>query len=177
MQQAAYDDIRVMGTPGGPGSFLYGKPKKPAIVKLIWPIDKVYITQVFGANPAFYKPLKGHDGIDLRTRFWDSPLARRYIVAAADGQVEVRNSGKEGYGLHIRIRHDDGSLTIYGHLSKVYVPGWTRVKQGDRIGLTGNTGKSTAPHFHFELRPPNADPNNGYAGAIDPLPYLPPIPK
>lgn len=146
--------------------------------KLIWPLDKIYITQVFGVNPKAYAKygMKGHNGIDLRTRFIDSPLARRYVVAADDGWCEVRYD-KKGYGTHIRIHHPDGSLTIYGHLTKVYVQANQNVKRGDRIALTGNTGDSTGPHLHFEYRPPKPNQNNGYAGAIDPLPLLPPITK
>ena len=145
--------------------------------KLSWPLDKVHITQVFGDNPQIYAKfgLKGHDGIDLRTRFIDSPLGRRYVTAAQDGTCEVRLDGASGYGNHIRIHGTDGSLTIYGHLTKSYVYSGQVVKRGDRIGLTGNTGFSSGPHLHFEYRPSNCDTQNGYAGAIDPLPLLPPI--
>lgn len=145
--------------------------------KYIWPIDKIFITQSFGVNPSIYARfgLKGHDGIDLRTRFLDSPLGRRIVMASADGWCEVRLNGASGYGNHVRIHHSDGSITIYGHLSKVDVFQKQIVKQGQRIGITGSSGFSSGPHLHFEYRPPNCDVKNGYAGAINPIPLLPKI--
>jgi murein DD-endopeptidase MepM/ murein hydrolase activator NlpD len=119
--------------------------------------------------------LKGHDGIDCRTRFVDSPLGHRYITAAADGECEVRLDGASGYGNHVRIHHPDGSLTIYGHLDKAYVWNKEKVLAGQRIGLSDNSGFSSGPHLHFEYRPPNCDVHNGYAGAVDPLPFMVPL--
>lgn len=147
--------------------------------KLIWPLDKVFITQPFGANPQIYEQfhLKGHDGIDLRTRYIDSPLGHRFVMAAAAGVVETVRFDHSGYGTHIRIRHLDGSLTIYGHLFKVLKKVGDKVGAGEDIGITDNTGFSSGPHLHFEYRPANCDVNNGYAGAVDPRPFLPPIPK
>lgn len=145
-------------------------------MKLIKPLDKWYITQHFGGNPKMYAKygLKGHNGIDLRVKFIDSPLGRRYIVAAADGVVEIVRADAVGYGTHIRLRHADGSMTIYAHLTKSYVSKGQTVKGGERIGLTGNTGDSTAAHLHFEYRPAGWEKNtkNGYAGAVDPLPFF-----
>lgn len=177
LQRAAYDDIRVFTEEGSRGSFLYGKKKPQAAFKLAWPLDKVFITQGFGLNPKAYAiyGMKGHDGIDLRTRFIDSPLAHREVTAAAPGICEVRDQGKKGYGLHVRIKHQDGSTTIYGHLSKVYVQSGKAVTTGIILGLTGNTGASTGPHLHFEYRPAGEPSTNGYGGAVDPTPFLPPI--
>lgn len=177
-QREAYEDIKVY-TDGSRTSFLYGKKraeeKKP--VKLAWPIDKIFITQYFGGNKHIYKQfgLAGHNGLDFRVRFIDSPLGRRYVTASLDGICEVRNQGKAGYGLHVRITHQDGSKTIYGHLTKAYVKTGQKVATGERIGLTGSTGFSTGPHLHMEYRPAGEPSTNGYAGAVDPLPFLPPI--
>lgn len=147
----------------------------------IWPVDKVYITQGFGLNPQMYAKYgwKGHNGLDFRVRFADSPLGRRYIMAVADGIVEVTRADAGGYGTHIRIRHRDGSMTIYGHLTKSYVSQKQLVKQGERIGLSGNTGASTGAHLHWEYRPPGWErkTRNGYGGAIDAIGMFPPIPK
>ena len=125
-------------------------------------------------NPQIYARfgMKGHDGIDLRTRFLDSPLGHRYVTAAGDGICEVRLDGASGYGNHVRIHHSDGSMTIYGHLAKAYVYQKQVVKAGQRIGLSGNTGFSSGPHLHFEYRPAGCDVNNGYFGAVDPLPFI-----
>lgn len=145
---------------------------------MIHPIDKVFYTQMFGERPEVYKQfgLKGHNGIDYRTRFLDSPLGKRYIVAALEGIVREVRWDIKGYGIHVRIDHPDGGLTIYGHLTKPYVEKGQSVKQGERIGLSGNSGFSSAPHLHFEYRPQGWETSkNGYAGAINPLPLLPTI--
>jgi len=146
-------------------------------MRLIHPIDKVFITQGFGERPKVYAQfgLQGHDGLDYRTRFIDSPLGHRYVMAAADGVIEEIRYDIKGYGIHIRQRLADGSLLIYGHLSKPYIGLKQKVKAGDRIALTGNTGFSTASHLHFEVRPAPIQANNGYAGAVDPKQFLPKV--
>ena len=93
--------------------------------------------------------LHGHNGVDLAGVAIGTP-----ILAAADGTVIVaRGSGYNGgYGEMIMIKHANGTQTVYGHLSAVYVTEGQSVSQGDRIGALGNTGKSTGPHLHFEVR-------------------------
>lgn len=150
---------------------------KPRSMYYYHPLDKVFITQGFGANPQVYKRfgLAGHDGRDYRTVFADSPLGHRYVSAAADGIVElVRNDGVKGYGLHVRVRHADGALTIYGHLSKTYAVQGKKILAQEILGLSGNSGFSTGPHLHFELRPAGweKNTNNGFAGATDPTPFM-----
>lgn len=150
---------------------------------LRWPLEKIEIIQKFGEDfinaktgKYYYQSmgLKGHDGIDFRTRYFTigGIMGRGKCLAARDGKIETIRYDKGGYGTHIRIRHEDGSLTIYGHLSKIDVEVGQIVVEGQAIGITGNTGASTGPHLHFEYRPKNADANNGYAGAVDPLPLL-----
>lgn len=139
---------------------------------LYWPLDKIFVTQGFGVNAKYYARygMKGHDGLDLRTRFSDSPLAHRYVSVASDGVVEEERYDKTGYGWHLRVRHPDGSLTIYGHNSKLYVRKGQHVKARQIIALSGNTGDSSGPHVHFEYRPAGWEQhkNNGFAGAEDP---------
>lgn len=146
------------------------------MIYLYHPLDKVFITQKFGENPVHYSKygMKGHDGVDYRTRFLDSPLAKRYVSAALDATVEVVRWDIKGYGVHVRLRHPDGSMTIYGHLTKPYVSKGDKVKAQQIIGLSGNTGDSSGPHLHFEFRPPGWEKqtNNGYAGAVDPSPLM-----
>lgn len=92
--------------------------------------------------------LHGHNGIDLGATL-GTP-----VLAAAAGIVSVaRDSGYNGgYGEMIMVKHDNGTMTVYAHLSAVYVYEGQIVGQGDTIGALGNTGKSTGPHLHFEVR-------------------------
>jgi murein DD-endopeptidase MepM/ murein hydrolase activator NlpD len=64
-----------------------------------------------------------------------------------------------GYGKHIRINHGNGYETLYAHLSKFSVARGAKVKRGQLIGLVGSTGKSTAPHLHYEVHK-NGQPIN-----------------
>ena len=127
-----------------------------------------------------YKPfgLKGHNGLDYRVKFDDTPLGRRYIYSAKWGNViEVGNQGNSGYGIFVRIQHYGDEQTIYGHLTKPYVKVGDKVATSQLIGLSGNTGFSTGAHLHFGFRPYNWKTltNNGFAGYIDPTPFLDPM--
>jgi murein DD-endopeptidase MepM/ murein hydrolase activator NlpD len=74
------------------------------------------------------------------------------IYATSDGKV-IRIDGRAaGYGKHIRIDHGFGYVTLYAHLSKYNVRRGQEVKRGDVIGFVGNTGRSVAPHLHYEIR-------------------------
>ncbi len=92
--------------------------------------------------------IHGWNGIDIGTHV-GTP-----ILAAAEGEIIVaKKSGYNGgYGEYIVISHPNGTQTVYGHLSKVYVSAGDSVVQGQVIGLSGNTGNSTGPHLHFEVR-------------------------
>jgi len=120
------------------------------------PIDlKFPVTQRFGENPQFYEATNGHNGID-----YGAPEGTP-IKAAADGIVSraeldtaTAANSKAGYGYHVRLLHSDGSMTIYAHLVEdgILVTTGQNVKMGEVIGRSGNTGMSTGPHLHFELR-------------------------
>lgn len=85
------------------------------------------------------------------------------VRASRGGQVTVAG-WLGGYGNCVMIDHGDGVVTVYGHLSEVTVSVGEYVDQGERVALSGNTGRSTGPHLHFEIR------ING--SAVDPEPYL-----
>ncbi len=92
--------------------------------------------------------LHGYNGIDIAT-----PIGTP-IMASANGTITVaRGSGYNGgYGQYIVISHSNGTQTVYGHLSSVIVGQGQGVVQGQVIGYSGNTGKSTGAHLHFEIR-------------------------
>ncbi|MGW7516119.1 peptidoglycan DD-metalloendopeptidase family protein [Streptomyces sp. NPDC054796] len=88
------------------------------------------------------------------------------VRAVGPGTVVSTGCG-DAFGNQIVLRHEDGYYTQYAHLSLLQVRDGDRVRAGQRIGLSGNTGNSTGPHLHFEVR---VTPRMG--SGIDPLPWL-----
>lgn len=107
------------------------------------PID---VTSKYGHR---YHPITGryrlHEGIDFR-----AAVGTR-VYAAQSGKV-IYAGRKGGYGKVIGIQHAGDWTTWYGHLSRIRVSVGKKVGQGQVIGLSGNTGMSTGPHLHFEIR-------------------------
>lgn len=87
-----------------------------------------------------------HYGTDLRLAIGDS------VFACFDGVVRICKYNRGGYGNYIMLRHWNGTETLYGHLTKQLVGVGDTVKAGQLIGWGGNTGRSSGPHLHFELR-------------------------
>ncbi len=92
--------------------------------------------------------IHGYNGVDF-----GAPIGTP-IYAAAGGQVIISKTGawNGGYGNYVVIKHDNGSQTLYAHATEVLVASGEWVSQGDQIATVGNTGKSTGPHLHFEVR-------------------------
>ncbi|MCE5972927.1 DUF5930 domain-containing protein [Sinirhodobacter sp. WL0062] len=86
-----------------------------------------------------------HAGVDLAGRVGTD------IYAPADGTV-TEAGWENGYGNVVKIRHEFGISTVYGHLSKIRVKAGQKVSRGELIGDMGNTGRSTGPHLHYEIR-------------------------
>ena len=92
------------------------------------------------------------------------------VYAAADGIVVTSTwGGSDSYGYYIKIKHYNGLYTLYAHGSSLVVSVGQEVKQGQLIMYSGNTGNSTGPHLHFEVR---VSPG-GYSNRVNPLNYLP----
>ena len=122
-------------------------------------------------RPTFIKPISGgrlsstfgqrwgraHEGVD-----WACAIGTT-IKASASGTV-TQAGWINGYGYCVTISHTNGMSTRYGHMSKIGVSVGQKVSQGDKIGESGNTGRSTGPHLHFEIR------SNGTP--VNPLNYL-----
>ncbi|WP_068149301.1 M23 family metallopeptidase [Rhodococcoides corynebacterioides] len=84
-----------------------------------------------------------HRGIDIA-----GPIGTP-IVSVADGQV-IEAGPASGFGLWVRVRHDDGTVSIYGHVDTLVAVAGQRVSAGQQIATMGNRGDSTGPHLHFE---------------------------
>ena len=92
-----------------------------------------------------YKTRKFHAGMDF------SAKTGTPIYATGDGKVFKVSKSKRGYGNHVVIDHGYGYKTLYAHMSKTAVKRNQKVSRGDVIGFVGNTGKSVAPHLHYEV--------------------------
>jgi murein DD-endopeptidase MepM/ murein hydrolase activator NlpD len=92
----------------------------------------------FTGQPAF------HEGVDISTSRSEP------VLATADGKV-LRSGWAGEYGKAIEIAHGDRYTTLYGHLEATLVAEGQTVHRGDRVGLVGSTGRSTAPHLHYEV--------------------------
>ncbi len=92
-----------------------------------------------------YKTRKMHEGVDFSL-----PVGTP-VYATGDGKIKFTRSSISGYGKQLEIDHDFGYVTKYAHLDKMLVKKGQIVKRGDLIGYSGNSGKSTAPHLHYEV--------------------------
>ncbi len=105
-----------------------------------------WLTSFYGPRKSPYSGrVKMHEGIDIGARL-GSP-----IIAPADGIVTYTGN-KPGFGIYIQLDHGYGIETIYAHANKSNVTKGKKVQRGDLIALVGNTGYSTGPHVHYEIR-------------------------
>ncbi len=86
-----------------------------------------------------------HGGLDLAV-----PIGS--VVRAAGGGVVKEAGTDSAFGMYVLVEHPEAYETMYGHLSRVLVERGAQIRAGQAIGLSGNTGRSTAPHLHFEVR-------------------------
>lgn len=114
-----------------------------------------------------YKTSKMHTGMDFTAKI-GTP-----IYATGDGYVITADGGGRGYGNHVVINHGYGYQTLYGHMSRIKIRRGQSVKRGEIIGYVGNTGTSTAPHLHYEVRKGGRpiNPVNFYYNDLTPLEY------
>lgn len=114
-----------------------------------------------------YRTRKMHTGIDLTT-----PTGTP-VYATGDGKILIASYAPGGYGKRILIDHGFGYKTLYAHLHKINVKVGQTVKRGEKIGEVGNTGRSTAPHLHYEVRKNNKfeNPVNYYFNDLTPEQY------
>jgi murein DD-endopeptidase MepM/ murein hydrolase activator NlpD len=139
-----------------------------AAIPAIQPINNENLTRMASGygwrNDPFTKARKRHFGMDF-TAPKGTP-----VYATGDGVVVRADQNAAGYGKHIRIHHGFGYVTLYAHLSNYNVRKNQRVKRGDLIGFVGNTGRSEAPHLHYEVMKngEQINPINFYYGNLSP---------
>ncbi|CAM3983035.1 M23 family metallopeptidase [Flavobacterium weaverense] len=116
----------------------------------------------------FTKVKKMHEGMDFTAKT-GSP-----VYATGDGVIARADNSASGYGNHIVIRHGFGYETLYAHLSKYNAKAGQKVSRGDVIGYVGSTGRSEAPHLHYEVHKDQkvVNPLNFYYGNISAVEYV-----
>jgi murein DD-endopeptidase MepM/ murein hydrolase activator NlpD len=123
------------------------------------PIDRGWISSPYGRRiDPFTGNLAWHQGIDFATGRTGTD-----VKAVASGVVTVAED-KQGYGMMVKVNHGNGYETLYAHDEKLLVKPGDIVKKGQVIALSGNTGRSTGPHVHFEVH------KNGRV--VDPSSYV-----
>ncbi|WFR73103.1 M23 family metallopeptidase [Prescottella defluvii] len=140
------------GTSTGPGARARastGSAPMPAPV-IAPPPRALYVQPVSGVLTSSYGPRWGthHNGIDIGASL-GTP-----IYSAADGVV-INAGPASGFGQWVRVQHDDGSITVYGHVDTFTADVGDRVVAGQQIATVGNRGQSTGPHLHFETWDPD----------------------
>ena len=123
--------------------------------KAVFPIDGARLTSGYGSRWGSF-----HYGLDLAAPM----LTPEY--AAMDGVV-LRAGSASGFGLAVYILHENGDVTVYGHMEKILVKPGQYVEAGETIALVGNRGQSTGPHLHFEVHKGGED-----GPRVDPMAWL-----
>ncbi len=148
------------------------KNKLLSAIPAIQPVRNENLKQIasgFGyRSDPFTKVRKFHEGMDFSAR------SGTPIYATGDGVIARADNTASGYGNHIVIRHGFGYETLYGHLSKYNCRAGQTVKRGDVIGYVGSTGRSEAPHLHYEVHKGGevVNPLNFYYGNISAAEYV-----
>ncbi len=141
---------------------IYDKVKKDinriSKIPSIRPVKEGYLNSSFGyRNDPIDNVMRFHQGQDITVK------SGTPIYSPADGIVK-RAYYAGGFGNHIKLDHGNGYTTLFAHLSKIKVKHGQKVSRGEVIGLTGNTGRSTAPHLHYEI--------HHYGESKNPLDYF-----
>ena len=115
----------------------------------------------------FSKARRMHFGMDF------SAKRGTPIYATGDGTVSRADSRAAGFGKHVRIDHGFGYVTIYAHMDRYLVVKGDKIKRGDLIGYVGSSGRSVAPHLHYEIVKDGVkiNPINFYSGSLSPAEF------
>jgi len=144
------------------------KEKLLAAIPAIQPVKKEDLTRMASGygwrSDPFTKARKKHFGMDF-TAPTGTP-----IYATGDGVILRADQRSSGFGKHIRIDHGFGYISLYAHMSKYNVRKGQKVKRGDLIGFVGNSGRSQAPHLHYEIHKngKKINPIDFYYGNLSP---------
>ena len=172
--------------------FILDPTKLPNAGVLSWPLDNIYITQLFGKTEAGKRLYANgtHNGVDFRASIGTPVKAMADGIVMGTGNTDLTCPGAS-FGKFVFIQYDNGLSSTYGHFSLIKVSQGQRVARGEVVGYSGNTGYSTGPHLHVSVYAASSvkmesrasvacgghiytmpiAPINGY---LDPMYYLPP---
>ena len=162
IQSMSYDDVFELAK---------NKEKMLASIPAILPVDIKHLKRISSFFGMRFHPIlkykRMHEGIDFT-----APIGTN-IYAAGDGVVISIKRSISGYGNRIIIDHGYGYKTLYAHMNKIMVKEGDEVNRGTIVGLVGNTGTSTGPHLHYEVRKNNhpINPINFFSNDITPEQY------
>lgn len=134
--------------------YLKARQKFLSEFPFIYPLKSsgtIQISSFFGFREDLFAPkdkksLRFHSGIDLAGKIGDP------VVATVDGEVEIIEEDNPSLGKMIILKHNYSFETVYAHLSAIKVKIGQKIKREDVIGLVGDTGETTGPHLHYEIR-------------------------
>jgi murein DD-endopeptidase MepM/ murein hydrolase activator NlpD len=172
--------------------YILDPSKLPGGGVLSWPLDYIYITQMFGKTSAGRRLYANgtHNGVDFRASVGTPVKAMADGMVMGRGDTDTQCAGVS-FGRFVLIKYNNGLASTYGHLSLIKVNIGDRVSRGEIIGYSGNTGYSTGPHLHVSVYARDAvnvqtvlskscpgraltQPIAPIEAYLDPLYYLPP---
>ncbi|MEV0709741.1 M23 family metallopeptidase [Nocardia aurea] len=162
-------------------------PDTPELLDTVRPSDPTQFSELLDSGARYAQELAAEEAAKLRplfTKFTSGTFTSGYgarwgtlhpgvdvaapigtpIYAVEDGTV-IDAGPASGFGMWVRVRGDDGTITVYGHINTALVTVGQYVTAGDEIATVGNRGESTGPHCHFEVWLNGTD-------RIDPIPWL-----
>ncbi|WP_339295217.1 M23 family metallopeptidase [Paenibacillus sp. FSL W7-1279] len=148
--QESLPEVVYKGTKVAPKKKAATVTQKSSGSMFAWPVSGARITSSYG-----HRWGRSHEGVDM--------VGGSTIMAAASGRV-VFAGQQSGYGNVVIVDHGNGYRTLYGHMSRISISNGQSVGQGSKLGVMGNTGRSTGTHLHFEVQ------KNGVAQ--NPMNYL-----
>ncbi len=176
-------------------TYILDPSKLPSAGVLSWPLDYVYVTQLFGKTVSSKRLYASgsHSGVDFRAAVGTPVKAMGGGVVAGVGDTDTMCPGAS-FGKFVFIKYDNGLSSAFGHLSLIRATAGQRVNRGEVVAYSGNTGYSTGPHLHVTVYAPNAaeirtfpskscpgrtltQPLAATNGYLDPMYYLPPYKK
>ncbi len=132
--------------------FILDPSKLPSSGVLSWPLDKIYVTQLFGKTVDSKRLYASgtHNGVDFRASMGTPLMAMADGVVLGVGDTDTTCQGAS-FGKFVFIQYSNGLSSTFGHLSLIKANEGQKVKRGEVVGYTGNTGHTTGPHLHVSL--------------------------